>query len=185
VLDSTFETIALGSTHGVDPSPKTGLLLTDRYRLIEDIDPAHPGRTFHAEDIASSMRVTVQVLHGEPAALEQIEQEADRNRSALHPNFVRVVAVEHAKNFSFVVLEWLEGFSLVDLLRARGSLTLRETLMLLEQIAPGVDEARTGNFRLGMNLRDIVVHFPEGFAEPTADVVLHCPLDDWPAFVLK
>jgi serine/threonine protein kinase len=49
VLDSTFETIALGSTHGVDPSPKTGLLLTDRYRLIEDIDPTHPGRTFHAE----------------------------------------------------------------------------------------------------------------------------------------
>ena len=73
----------------------------------------------------------------------------------------------------------------MDLLRARGSLTLRETLMLLEQIAPGVDEARTGNFRLGMNLRDFVVHFPEGFAEPTADVVLHCPLDDWPAFVLK
>jgi len=25
-------------------------------------------------------------------------------------------------------------------------------------------------------------HFPEGFAALSADVVLHCPLDEWPAF---
>jgi serine/threonine protein kinase len=185
VIDSTLETIALSSIHDVDFSPQAGSLLTDRYRLIEDIDPANPGRTFHAEDTASRMRVTVRVLRGELAAIEQIEQEANRIRSAPHPNLVHVFAVERTKNFSFVVLEWLEGFSLVDLLRARRSLTLRETLMLLKQIAPVVDEARTGNLRLEMNLRDILVHFPEGFAEPTADVVLHCPLDEWPAFVVK
>src|SRR5260370_41577990 len=36
-----------------------------------------------------------------------------------------------------------------------------------------------------MNLRNILVHFSESFAEPAANVVLRCPLDEWPAFVVK
>lgn len=36
-----------------------------------------------------------------------------------------------------------------------------------------------------MNLSDVFVHFPESFAEPASNVVLHCPLDEWPAFVVK
>ena len=98
---------------------------------------------------------------------------------------MRVLAVEREKNFSFVVLEWLEGFPLVDLLRARRALTLREMLMLLKQVAPAVDAAREANLMLEMNLRNILVHFPESFAEPAANVVLRCPLDEWPAFVVK
>ena len=36
-----------------------------------------------------------------------------------------------------------------------------------------------------MKLRDIFLHFPESFAEPVANIVLRCPLDEWPAFVVK
>ena len=117
--------------------------------------------------------------------LRQIDQEVNRIKEASHPNFVHVLAVEREKTFSFVVLEWLEGFPLVDLLRARRALTLREMLMLLKQIAPAVDAARELNQRLEMNLRNILVHFPESFAEPAANVVLRCPLDEWPTFVIK
>ena len=117
----------------------------------------------------------------EATILGQIDEEASRIKSASHPNFVRVLAVEREKNFSFVVLEWLEGFPLVDLLRARRALTLREMLMLLKQVAPAVDAAREANLMLEMNLRNILLHFPESFAEPAANVVLRCPLDEWPA----
>ncbi len=86
---------------------------------------------------------------------------------------------------AFIVLEWLEGFPLVDLLRARRALTLREMLMLLQQIAPAVDAARMAKLSLEMKLRDIFLHFPESFAEPVATIVLRCPLDEWPAFVVK
>ena len=58
-------------------------------------------------------------------------------------------------------------------------------LELLKQIAPAVDAAREANLMLEMNLRNIFVHFPESFAEPAANVVLRCPLDEWPAFVVK
>lgn len=78
-----------------------------------------------------------------------------------------------------------EGFSLVELLRARRELTLRETLLLLAQIAPAVDAARAAGLRLEMDLRHVLVHFPDGFGEPNANVILRCPLAEWPAFIVK
>src|SRR5262249_50260431 len=139
----------------------------------------------YAEDLVSKTRVVIRIFHADPVVLNQIEEDAKRIQTAAHPNLLKVFAVEREKNFGFAVLEWLEGFPLVDLLRARRALTLRETRMLLKQIAPAVDEARSANVTLEMNLRDILVHFPEGFAALSADVVLHCPLDEWPAFVVK
>jgi serine/threonine protein kinase len=159
--------------------------LKERYRLIEDINPANPSHTFHAEDTASKTRVMVRIFHADPAVLSQVERDARRIQTAAHPNFLNVFVIEREKNFSFAVLEWLEGFPLVDLLRTRRALTLRETRMLLKQIAPAVDQARAAGLMLEMSLRDIFVHFPEGFAALSADVVLHCPLDEWPAFVVK
>ncbi|HET9379145.1 MAG TPA: SUMF1/EgtB/PvdO family nonheme iron enzyme [Chthoniobacterales bacterium] len=180
-----FDTIALSNTNAARLRPEAGWQLKDRYRLVEDINPANPARTFYAEDLASKTRVTVRIFHADPALLNQIEEDAKRIQRVAHPNFLKVFAVEREKNFSFAVLEWLEGFPLVDLLRARRALTLRETRMLLKQIVAAVDEARAANLTLEMNLRDILVHFPEGFAALSADVVLHCPLDEWPAFVVK
>jgi serine/threonine protein kinase/formylglycine-generating enzyme required for sulfatase activity len=176
---------AIASGHPAVLRPKAGCLLKNRYRLIEDVNPANPGHTFHAEDIVTRMRVAVRVFVAEPSILGQIDEEAGCVKAASHPNFIRVFATEREGRFSFVVLEWLEGFPLIDLLRARRAVTLREMLMLLGQMAPAVDAAREASLRLEMGLRDIFVHFPESLAEPAANVVLHCPLDEWPAFVVK
>jgi len=180
-----FDTIALSNTQSTALRPEVGWRLKERYRLIEDINPANPSHTFHAEDMASKTRVMVRIFHVDAAVLSQVERDARRIQTAAHPNFLKVFVIEQEKNFSFAVLEWLEGFPLVDLLRTRRALTLRETRMLLKQIAPAVDEARAADLMLEMSLRDIFVHFPEGFAALSADVVLHCPLDEWPGFVLK
>ncbi len=175
-IHENIETIELTSGNVPALQPEVDSVLKGRYRLIEDVNPANPGRTFHAEDILVRMRVTVRVFVADPDILGEIDQETNRIKDASHPNFVHVLGVEREKTFSFVVLEWLEGFPLVDLLRARRALTLREMLMLLQQIAPAVDAARELNLRLEMNLRNILVHFPESFAEPAANVVLRCPL---------
>jgi serine/threonine protein kinase len=181
----TFETIELSSAHALETRPEPGWLLKNRYRLIEDINPANPGRIFHAEDTVTRMRVTVRIFLAEPEILGQIDEEAVRIKGETHPNFTQIFAAERERSFSFIVLEWLEGFPLVDLLRARRALTLREMLMLLQQIAPAVDAARESHLILEMKLRDIFVHFSESFAEPVANIVLRCPLDEWPAFVVK
>jgi serine/threonine protein kinase len=181
----TFETIELNSARSPDLRPEAGWLLKNRYRLVEDINPANPGHIFHAEDTETRMRVTLRIFQAEPEILGQIHDEAVRLKEVSHPNFIQLFAVERERSLSFVVLEWLEGFPLVDLLRARRALTLREMLMLLQQIAPAVDAAREADLSLEMKLRDIFLHFPESFAEPVANIVLRCPLDEWPTFVVK
>src|SRR3984893_14471479 len=58
-------------------------------------------------------------------------------------------------------------------------------IMLHKQIAPQRAATRDAHLSLEINLRDIFLHFPESFAEPVANVVLRCPLDEWPVFVVK
>ncbi len=183
--DEAFETIGLSSTHGLVERPRVGALVAERYRLIEDLNPANPNRTFHAEDVTLKRRVRVKIVRGEGAEFVQIEGGAARLKNAAHPNFIEVLAVGRTAGFGFVVFEWLEGFALVELLRARRELTLRETLLLLAQIAPAVDAARAAELRLELDLRHVLVHFPDGFEEPNANVILRCPLAEWPAFVVK
>jgi serine/threonine protein kinase/formylglycine-generating enzyme required for sulfatase activity len=183
--DEAFETIGLSSTHGLQPKIETGATLGARYRLIEDLDPAHPGRTFHAEDEQQKRRVRVKIVTCTAAAFAGVKERAARLQNASHRNFIGVLAAERAGALGFVVSEWLEGFALVDLLRARRELTLRETLTLLEQIAPTVDAACDLDVRLELQLRDVMLHFPEGFDESNEQVILRCPLAEWPAFVVK
>ncbi len=106
--------------------PRAGSVLKGRYRLIEDLNPSQAGELFHAEDMKFKQRVTLRILHGSPSAMERAAHEAAQ--TAEHPNFVKVLAIETEENFGFMVLEWMEGFSLIDLMRARRELTLREVL---------------------------------------------------------
>src|SRR3984957_15500323 len=144
----TFETIELTSARTAEVRPGPGSLLKNRYRLIEDVNPANPGHIFHAEDTLTRMRVTVRIFLADPAILAQIDEEAERIKGSSHPNFIQLFAVERERNISLIVLEWLEGFALVELLRARRALTLREMLLLLRQVAAAVDAAREAHLSL-------------------------------------
>ncbi|MBV9488167.1 MAG: SUMF1/EgtB/PvdO family nonheme iron enzyme [Verrucomicrobia bacterium] len=183
--DPRFETITLETTRGLGPMPHAGEILNERYRLIEDLNLANPGRTFSAEDIVANVRAIVCIFQTTPGARAQVEEEANRVRALSHPNVVQVLAVEREARFSFVVCEWLQGITLMDLLRARRALSLPETLMLLQQIAPAVDAAAQAGLTVGLDLHGVRVHFPQGWTEPSADVLLRSPLHEWPNFVVK
>jgi len=183
--DEAFESIGLSSTHGLRPPPQAGTVLGERYRLIEDLAPEQPGRTFHGEDLQQKRRVRTKLVRCDPDAFGCVRDQVGRLQNTSHRNFITVLAAEQTGSYSYVVSEWLEGFALIDLLRARHELPLREALTLLEQIAPAVDTARDLGLRLALNLRDIFIHFPEGFEEPNEQVMLRCPLAEWPVFVVK
>jgi serine/threonine protein kinase len=181
----SFETITLSTSSRIELLPQVGTLVKERYRLIEDLDPANPGHSYHGEDVSTGTRVALRLFRVPDDLFTQIEEEAKRVQAVAHPNILEVRTVGREKTFSFAVFEWLEGFSLFDLLRARRSLTLREICLLLKQIAPALDRAQASGLHLELNLHDIMVHFPEGFGQPAADLVLRCPLDEWPPFVVK
>jgi serine/threonine protein kinase len=181
----SFETISLSAIPGSASLPAPGESVKERYRLIEDLDPENPRHIFYGEDLSTQTRVGLRIFRVPESILTQLQEEAKRIQAVSHPNFLNVFTVEREQSYCFAVFEWLEGFPLSDLLRVRRTLTSRESCLLLRQIAPAVDAALAANLRLEMNLRKIMVHFPEGFGEPSEDLVLRCPLDEWPTFVIK
>jgi serine/threonine protein kinase len=165
-----------------------GAIVAGRYELLRDLGESNSGWAFQAEDRRAGSRLRILVLQaewaGDPAALAQIEREVDKLRGLEHPNILRVLGLERTPEASFILLEWTEGFSLLELLRCRREIDADETLLLLRQIAAGIDEATDRGFRnLDFSLNQIFVHFPDGEKEPERR--LATPVDRWPRFLVK
>ena len=94
-----IETIELTSALMPALQPEVDSLLKSRYRLIEDVNPANPGRTFHAEDILIRMRVTVRVFVAEATILGQIDQEASRIKERVPPELRACACGRTGKKF--------------------------------------------------------------------------------------
>ena len=153
--------------------------------MIEDLNPAEPGAAFHAEDEKLKQRVALRILHGDPAAYSIASQEAALAEKSAHPNFVKVLALEREQDFGFIVQEWMEGFSLIDLVRARRELPLREALQLVGQLAAAADAAASFGLKPDISLAGVFVQFPEGLGASSTEVLLNCPVDEWPAWLAK
>jgi serine/threonine protein kinase/formylglycine-generating enzyme required for sulfatase activity len=183
--NSGSETIHPNESRSPGGGPVAGSVLKGRYRLIEDLNPAQPGSVFHAEDEKAKQRVAVRMLQGESSAFSVASQEAACAREAGHPSFVKVLALEKDGNFGFIVFEWMEGFSLIDLVRARSELSLREALQVLSQLAVAADAAANLKLKPDISLGGVFVQFPEGLQASSTEILLNCPVDEWPVWLVK
>lgn len=186
--DARSQVVALSGTSGLRARPGVGTVLGERYRLIEDLNPGNPHRTFHAEDTERKQRVRVKVVDDDPALFRYLEAELGKLKIEPNAHFIEVLAATRPATgdaVGLIVLEWIDGFSLCELLRARHELPPREVVVLLDQIAPAIDAARRLGIQLELSLRDILVAFPEDGNESGDDVMLRCPLAEWPNFVVK
>jgi TPR repeat protein len=171
------------SKRGVD----VGSVLAARYEISAALGETNLGRTFRATDRQSQGDVCLLVLQPDvlqdTVAYTALEQETEKFIASPHPNILAVRAIETVEDSSFVVLEWINGFSLLDLLRARRVLGSDEVLLFLRQAAAGVDAALTSPLEgLTFELRQVQLHFPSGCDKTT---LLQTPVTEWPAFELK
>lgn len=189
------EPTVTGSVTGTEaPLPRSaspaaaGGLLGGRYELAELAGEGTNGRVFRALDReGAGAPVAVKILHGDvlasSAERRRLEGELDKLRGAAHPHLLEFQGLREAADTSFLVGEWVNGFTLVDLLRRRGQLPLPETLRLLAQAATVADHAREHDLRrLELSLHQIMTAF-----ETPADsrAALTAPLEQWPPFGLK
>ncbi|MGA3172167.1 MAG: protein kinase [Chthoniobacteraceae bacterium] len=165
-----------------------GAIVSSRYELLRDLGESNSGWAFEAEDLQDGSRLRLLVLEaawaGEAAALAQIEREVERLRAVEHPNIVRLLGLGRTSEAAYVMLEWTDGFSLLELLRSRQELDADETLLLLRQAAAGVDAAMERGLRhVDFSLSQVFIHFPGGEKEPERRLAI--PVDRWPQFQVK
>jgi serine/threonine protein kinase/TPR repeat protein len=152
-----------------------GALLAGRYRLLKEITASDHGRMFRAERIEDNAAVAVLILHsvlvGRSEAFTRLEQEVQSLQKLRHPAFQRILSFEHTTAQTFLVLEWIEGPALLDLLRARRALPASEAKLLLSPLADAFDELGSA----GLACPDIAAH---EILLPGADVGQ--PVSSWP-----
>jgi eukaryotic-like serine/threonine-protein kinase len=124
--------------------------------LMRELGAGSCARVYLAREPALGRLVAVKVLHPSLAADDvtrlRFEREAKATAVIRHPNVVSVHRVGHLPTGEpFLVMEYVEGRSLPDLLQARGSLPVEEARRIIVSIAHGLAAAH----RKGIVHRDV------------------------------
>jgi serine/threonine protein kinase len=126
-----------------------GSALDGKYRLEEVLGGGGMGVVYRATHLGTTRTVAVKVIAprfgGDAEFVERFRREAEAAGRLRHPNVVDVTDFGFAETDSgrvaYLVMEYLDGCSLEEVLRQEGRLPLRFTADLLEQVCDAVAEA--------------------------------------------
>ncbi|HEY5812509.1 MAG TPA: protein kinase, partial [Terrimicrobiaceae bacterium] len=156
-------------------SAVSGMILAGRYRLLKEVTASDHGRMFQAERLEDNVTMAVLIFHagliGKSEAFTRLEQEVQSLQRLNHPAFQQIFSLESTEACTFLVLEWVEGAVLLDLLRNRRALPASEARLLLLPLADAFDELKASS----LTCPDIAAH---EILLPGADVTL--PIPTWP-----
>ena len=128
-------------------------VLNGRYRLIALIGEGGMIRVFQAVDLrraeagAADPHVAVKILNepfdGDAGSIAALQREAHDLQCLTHPNIVRIIDCDRDGAWAFVIMEYLKGRSLQQLLRASGSSGLENSaaLRVISDIGAALDYA--------------------------------------------
>lgn len=154
----SFETVMLPEPIAEAETLASGQLLAGRFRLIAETVSSDHGRLFKADSLEDGATVAVLILHSEKfstsQAFTQLEQEIETLQRLRAPALQKILSLERTDYHSFIVLEWVEGPTLLDLLRSRRVLPVPEAVRLLAPLAEAFDAIAEA----GLNCPDIAAH---------------------------
>jgi tetratricopeptide (TPR) repeat protein len=94
------------------------------YRVLESLGKGGMGEVYLAEDTTLKRRVAIKTLGAalptEPRWVARLRREAEALAAVNHPNVVTVHAVEEVEGVPFVVMEFIEGRTVAELLPPGG-----------------------------------------------------------------
>ena len=122
-----------------------GQKINDRYEVIKSIGEGGMANVYLAYDTILDRRVAIKVLRGDLSNDEKFvrrfQREALSASSLNHPNIVEVYDVGEDNGQYYIVMEYIEGKHLKELLKKRGHLTITEVVDIMLQITDGMSVA--------------------------------------------
>ena len=122
-----------------------GQKINDRYEIIKSIGEGGMANVYLAFDTILERNVAVKVLRGDLASDEKFvrrfQREALSASSLSHPNIVEVYDVGEEEGNHYIVMEYVEGKTLKQLVQKRGALTIPEVIDIMKQLTDGLAHA--------------------------------------------
>ncbi len=122
-----------------------GQKINDRYEIEKLIGEGGMANVYLANDTILDRKVAVKVLRGDLAGDEKFvrrfQREALSASSLSHPNIVEIYDVGEDEGNFYIVMEYIEGKTLKQLIKKRGVLSLAETMDIMLQLLDALASA--------------------------------------------
>lgn len=122
-----------------------GQKINDRYEIIRSIGEGGMANVYLGYDNILDRNVAIKVLRGDLSNDEKFvrrfQREALSASSLAHPNIVEMYDVGEDDGVYYIVMEYVEGKTLKQLLKKRGTLTLSEAIDIMSQLTDGMAHA--------------------------------------------
>lgn len=132
-----------------------GTLVNDRYTIIEQIGLGGMAVVYRARDEKLGRDVTFKVLREEHLSdnefIKRFNVEARAAASLSHPNIVSVYDVGNDGDIYFIVMEYIDGCTLKDLINRKAPFSNQEVISISLQVASALEHAHAN----GIIHRDI------------------------------
>ncbi|MFQ5577679.1 MAG: serine/threonine protein kinase, partial [Anaerolineae bacterium] len=129
--------------------PLIGTILSNRYRILRELGAGGMAKVYLAEDINQSQMVAVKILHsqfGEDLSyVQRFKREAKLASLLTSPHIVNIIDYGSSRDTHFLVMEYVEGQDLREILDRRGPFPWKEAFGLIDQICQALENANEYN----------------------------------------
>ena len=122
-----------------------------KYKIIAPLGSGGFGTVYLANDTWIDKRVAIKVPHRQGLDFGELLHEPRLLASVSHPNIVAITTAEKQDGVFFIVMEYVPGETLENMIATRGALDLNQALDFTCQICNAVDHAH----RQGVIHRDL------------------------------
>lgn len=124
-------------------------ILASRYHILKRLGEGGMADVYLAKDELLNREVAIKVLRGnlalEPVSLLRFQREANSASALNHPNIVEIYDVGEEEGLHYIVMEYIRGRTLKQLIQQRGALEKIEALAIMDQLIGAVEEAHKKN----------------------------------------
>ncbi len=135
-----------------------GTILNERYKILSKIGNGGMAIVYKALDLETNQIVAVKVLRPELAEdkmlLKRFHQEAKAVSALSHPNIVKLLDVGDSDNIHYIVMEFIEGITLKEYIKANKVIEPMEAARIALQVAFALQHAH----EKGIIHRDVKPH---------------------------
>ncbi len=122
-----------------------GFFIADKYKILRYLGRGGMGSVLLCEHLILQRLVAVKLMNAAldaaPGAAERFVREARAAASLDHPNIARVFDVDRAEQGPYIVMEYVDGVNLHELVADHGQLSIARAAHYIRQAAAGLGHA--------------------------------------------
>ena len=124
-------------------------MIANRYIINKKLGEGGMADVYLAQDSFLNREVAIKILRGklslDPVALLRFQREANAASRLNHPNIVEIYDVGEDKGQHYIVMEYIRGKSLKELISQRGAMDQQEAIQIMDQLLCAIIEAHKNN----------------------------------------